>query len=109
MPQGALALSECGSPAREFTPSKVTRALPRAQASCWVNGPENVCEKTFSTIQDNFLGAKERVISCVSIFQDKEVRLTADEDQCWEACEEIKSLSDPWNSLVPREPVISIL
>lgn len=105
-PQGALAFFPCGSPARELIPSEVIQALHRAQTSCWVKGPEKIYEKTFSTIQDNFLGAKERVIQCVLSFQEKQVRLTADGDQCWEACKEIKRLSDPWNSHTPTQETL---
>lgn len=69
-PQGAPALSQCGSRAREFRaselpPSEVIYALSRAQTSCWVRGPENVLRKDFlspSPTQDPFLGAKERVV-----------------------------------------------
>lgn len=105
-PQGAPALSQCGSQARELPPSEVIHALSRAQTCCWVRGPENVLRKDFlspSPTQDPFLGAKERVVSCVLIFQDKEVRLTADGDQCWEGCKEINSLSDSWNSHTPTQ------
>lgn len=60
-------------------------SLLNAKTSCWVKGAENVYENTFSASKSNALGAKEKVISCLLIFhQDKEFRVTADGDQCWE-------------------------
>lgn len=60
-------------------------------------------KRLFPATQDCFLGAEERVVLCVLIFQDQEVLLPAGGDQCWQACKEINSLSHPWSSHTPTQ------
>lgn len=75
-----------------WLPHQGATTSKEAQASTKPRPPTGLVVKKWSkkktsppATQDHFLGAEERVVSCVLIFQDKEVRLTADGDQCWEA------------------------